>query len=244
MIVGIGGSLGSGKTLRLTALGLWVKQQVPTFTILSNYWTAFSDQIINPLDLMTQRRKLNNCILLLTEAHTFLDSRLSGTRANLYQSYFFLQTRKMRTHVFYDSQFLDAVDKRLRTICDYAIECHSEPKHSTTKTEFNYKWWTPDNYSPIPDHDETWYTKQIYPLFNYYNTYEVMSPFSTVEDIPFHDVKDVYVESPSKKSFVAYLRAKYPSVTHDLANGMYDWLKDGKDHRAKEMLERAFSYEF
>lgn len=91
MIIGVGGGLGSGKTQFIVILGKSDSDNEKR--ILSNFKTEFSE-MINPLDLMLSNTRLDNSTILLTETHTFFDSRLSGTLANRLQGYFFYKLER------------------------------------------------------------------------------------------------------------------------------------------------------
>lgn len=225
MIYAWGGLLGSGKTLIVTMQG-YDYAQAGGYDIYSNYDTTFTDEKINPLDLLDARRKLKNCVLLLDEAHTFLDSRISGRVANRLQGYFFSQTRKKKTHVVYDAQLLGAVDLRLRYISDLmGLASHR-------------KWWEYFKYEIYYGVDvRTVYVKvkDAEPFFKMYNTDDVITPFVGV-NIELEDVKRVFKGSPTKNAFISLIRVKYPVLTIEQSGAIYDFIKHERLNEVKQLL--------
>ena len=68
---------------------------------------------------------LKNVAIGIDEFHIFCDSRIAASKRNRLISYFALQTRKRNVSLYFTTQFLDQVDKRLRRLVDYRIMCEA-----------------------------------------------------------------------------------------------------------------------
>jgi hypothetical protein len=136
MIVAITGDIGSGKTLLMTAISyndFIIEKRV----IYSNYKLNYKHVWLNVNEItnlfsegMQFRDKTGNMLhkvsFLVDEMHIFLDSRGSGSSLkNKLITYWILQTRKRGIDLFYTTQFFGQVDKRLRNLVDYKIECQN-----------------------------------------------------------------------------------------------------------------------
>lgn len=253
MIIGVGGDLGSGKTIFIVILGLIYheyyqdpekikqekktyipfkgvinlpkKEPVTKYNVYSNFDTTYSKKV-NPLDFMKKKVDLSNCLILLTEAHTFFDSRISGSTANRLQGYFYLQTRKRNTHVIYDAQILSSVDLRLRYVSDYYVLAEQNKKG------FVYTLFKKEEPVKQICLSREYAKKHFY---NVYNSYEVITPFLS-SNIPFKEIEEYYGDSPNKKSFTVLIRSQYPTLTYDVAGSIFDFMKVEKFDRVKQLL--------
>src|SRR5690606_23431888 len=117
MIIGINGDIGSGKTILAVYFAFKLKKK--GYRIMSNVPITFPDGTKSePVDVRNLD-KLDHCVIILDEAHIFLDSRRSASKGNLTTSYFILQTRKRGIIFIYTAQLGSSVDKRLRNVQDY-----------------------------------------------------------------------------------------------------------------------------
>lgn len=116
MLVGFTGNMGSGKTLTMTILAYVIakKHHIPVF---SNYWTEFSTGVKS----WDEVYKIERGILLLDEAHVPFDSRAFADDHG--RTHFILQTRKKNLLVFFTTQHISQVDKRIRNVCDFIVAC-------------------------------------------------------------------------------------------------------------------------
>lgn len=125
MLIGILGSLGSGKTLLLTIF---------CFKKLLNNWRVYSNYKINdgninfiePIDLLEISKGKN--FVALDEVYAWLDSRVSASATNRILSYLMFQSRKKGMDIGYTAQLGSSVDLRLRELTDIIIECVKIPK--------------------------------------------------------------------------------------------------------------------
>lgn len=239
MIIGACGRLGSGKTLIVTMFGYDFYKN-SELKILANFDASFTDKRIDPLELMLANRNIRDSVLLLTEAHQLFDSRFSGSRGNRMQGYFYTQTRKLGCHVVYDSQVLGAVDLRLRYINDFEIVCQSYPPLQEKKDYFEYTFYYAGADEPI-NHTFV-YAHDVLPFFDMYDTLEVLNPNLTA-NIPIDAIQDLFSKAPTKKAFCTFFRSKYPALTNDIAQTVYDFLKIDDVASVHELLTMEFEYD-
>ena len=80
---------------------------------------------------------LLNCVLVIDEAHVYLDSRTSVSRKNRIISMFLVQTRKKNVHLYYTTQSYDQIDKRLRNNTDVIVTCETREIRKNIKITIN-----------------------------------------------------------------------------------------------------------
>ena len=119
MIIGINGDIGSGKTVLAVFFAYLLK--LKGYRVMSNVRIKFPDGTeAEPIDTKNLD-KLDHCVIILDEAHIYLDSRRSASKTNMTTSYFILQTRKRGIILIYTAQLGTSVDKRLRNVQDFNI---------------------------------------------------------------------------------------------------------------------------
>lgn len=125
MIVGFIGKMGSGKTLSMTKE--LHKYHLLGHTILANYGLSFDHNPVNfeqLYDIAEAQEPMSNIVLALDEIHILLDSRSGMSKASKVMTFWLNQTRKMNVKLFYTTQYLHQVDKRLRNGTDLFIFCN------------------------------------------------------------------------------------------------------------------------
>ncbi|MGB9622926.1 MAG: ATP-binding protein [Candidatus Bathyarchaeia archaeon] len=175
-LIGVVGSMGSGKTLLATALAVDMAHLYGRMVLANYYIDAERAQIryerVTPKTLGNYAKRFSDDItgkvLVLDEIYAFgLDSRMSASALNRVTSYLIFQTRKLDTDLIYTAQLFGAVDLRIRQLTDLLI--------SATKRAdgFSYAFWRRDTDTIrmyfLPESA----AKRIYPL---YNTREVIKP--------------------------------------------------------------------
>ena len=124
MILGYVGNIGSGKTLSMVKKAY--EQYKRGKTIYSNFVLNFPYIPLTLDKLLSMKEKnhdLTNAVVLLDEAHIYLDSRRSASKVNVILSYFVLQSRKKSCDIYFTTQFIGQVDKRLRDPSHAYILC-------------------------------------------------------------------------------------------------------------------------
>ena len=136
MITGFIGNMGSGKTLSIVRETLKYFEQ--GYKIYSNFELTIPYTQLNFDELFKMAEnqdKLNNVVILLDEVHILLDSRGSMKKANKVVSFWLNQTRKMGVKLFYTTQHIHQIDKRLRSGTDIFIFCEGW-KYLKNKKEY------------------------------------------------------------------------------------------------------------
>ena len=170
MIIGFIGRMGSGKTLSMTRYAY--KYFCAGYQIYSNIKFNFPYKEYTLQDLVDFANNdvpLYKSLIVLDEAHIFLDSRNAQRNKNKVVSYFLLQTRKKGCHLYYTTQRFHQIDKRLRDNSDVLIQCRTKKNHLGKQyTLNNINILLENSIKTINDV----YRSDEY--FKYYNTYEVV----------------------------------------------------------------------
>lgn len=119
----VDGDVGSGKTLLLTHLAIHSNPSIP---VHANYNIDIPNfNYLHPEDLNTLEidKDTPNRMVLLTEAYSWLESRLSGRPMNLYMGYILFQGRKIGIDMYLDDQIFETIDIRFRKMTNFEIHC-------------------------------------------------------------------------------------------------------------------------
>jgi hypothetical protein len=122
MICGFIGRMGSGKTLSMTRE--LYKYYKKGHRIITNYGVGFPHERINFEELYEAaetQEEMNNLVIALDEVHIVLDSRSGMSGVNKVITFWLNQTRKMGVKLFYTTQYLHQIDKRLRSGTDIFV---------------------------------------------------------------------------------------------------------------------------
>jgi len=164
LLCGVYGDLGSGKTLFLTYLALKNHKKIPVY---ANYRIDLPNcYLIEPSDLVSMQ--YDKALILLDEAYTWLESRVSGSKLNRYVSYVIFQSRKRGLDFVLSAQLSITLDIRFRELCDLFVLAN---RH---KQGFRYLLLTKSlrMKSFLLPYD---YAEKK--LFKIYDTYEIVKPF-------------------------------------------------------------------
>lgn len=124
MIIGFIGKMGSGKTISMTREAF--KYHLKGYSVISNFHLNFPHQEIEfekLYEMAEAQEQLENVVILLDEIHIILDSRSGMSKTSKVMSFWLNQTRKMRVKMFYTTQYLHQIDKRLRSGTDLFVFC-------------------------------------------------------------------------------------------------------------------------
>lgn len=138
MIIGFIGRMGSGKTLSMTRYAY--KYFCAGYKIYSNikFNFPYTEYTLKDLvDFANNDVPLYKSLIILDEAHIFLDSRNSQRGINKIVSYFLLQTRKKGCHLYYTTQRFHQIDKRLRDNSDVLIQCSTKKNRNGEQYTLN-----------------------------------------------------------------------------------------------------------
>lgn len=178
MIICYQGTVGGGKTLSMTAEA--IKYHRMGFKIYSNYalkgipYIAFNKTEFEKFQ--RDKNALKNAVVLIDEAHIYIDSRRS--QRNVVATYFFNQSRKRNLRVLMTSQQWTQLDIRLRRIINKVITCInttqkagliSSKKESITIAQVSeYPYSTPQRPPKVR------YLKHAERLYPFYDTDEII----------------------------------------------------------------------
>lgn len=119
LVISITGLKRNGKTLLLALLG-YIDYLLGR-KIYSNFPLSYPHEIIDIDKMIKLDVELQNATILITEMHMICDSRKHGRLQNLQMSYFVLQSGHRSVNLYYDTQFNNTVDKRIRQNTDVDI---------------------------------------------------------------------------------------------------------------------------
>ena len=122
MLIGICGSLGSGKTLYMTRCLYKEYFKNTEREIATNYkLKGIPHRYIYASELFDMKKSLSNMILGIDEMHIFLDCRASTKNKEM--THFILQTRHLGMNLYFTTQDISQVDIRLRRMLDILVYC-------------------------------------------------------------------------------------------------------------------------
>jgi hypothetical protein len=110
------GDIGSGKTLLATVIAMNDERPVlANYKIDSKKWVELEPQMLNEVKEAT--------LVIIDEAYSWLESRLSGKDINRYLSYCLFQSRKRGIDFVLTAQLLSTIDLRFKNMADVYILC-------------------------------------------------------------------------------------------------------------------------
>jgi len=125
MIIGIEGSIGSGKTIAMVRY-LYKDRYELKNRVLANFGLKFKHEpldVLKILEMNEQKKQFDNVSIGIDEITVFADCRRSQSKMNLLISYFILQTRKRNVQLYYTTQDIGMVDIRLFKHTDIIVIC-------------------------------------------------------------------------------------------------------------------------
>ena len=184
MIIMYKGRRGAGKTLTMVkdALNFYNKgwDIYSNFDIGIPYKKITNDTIIN----MNENPNIKNCVLLIDEIQTIIDSRRSMRKENLNFSYFVQQIRKRNIILLCTTQFTRTTDVRLREHTDVVVKPRIYQEYPVVEAKY-YDLTSEEDMGYI---DERIIIYNPQPLFNLYDTNEIKE---NVKDNEKEKVKNV-----------------------------------------------------
>lgn len=124
MIFGIAGGIGQGKTLAMVWYLLREHLQLNKTVYANFHLKGIPYKYLTFDDLMQMAEEgfdFRNAVIVIDEAHIWLDSRTAASKLNRLFTYFVLQTGKEDINLYYTTQDFGQVDIRLRQRTDFAI---------------------------------------------------------------------------------------------------------------------------
>lgn len=178
MLIGLEGGLGDGKTIMM------VRYLNKDFNNGHDIYANFelkNGLKYNPIDLKEllsykdKSLEFTNATLGIDEITVFVDCRTSSSKSNRIFSYFVLQSRKRSVNIYYTTQDLTMLEKRLLPHTHIIILCES----IFDKNGDMIKDWK--NYSVIDYRNRrrptiNSFDMNIKPYYDFYDTDEVIEP--------------------------------------------------------------------
>jgi len=183
MIIGIEGGLGSGKTLLMVRY--LFKDAEKDYNIYSNF--SLKGIKHKPLDVMEILKldkddtHLDDVSIGIDEITVFMDCRTSMSKANRILSYFILQTRKRNVTLYYTTQDITMVDKRLEKYTDIRIVADKIYKEDGEAIE-NLRKYTIFDLRDRRNFKMVKFVLDITKYYDYYNTNQVILPPTMFND--------------------------------------------------------------
>lgn len=117
-LVNLIGDVGSGKSLYVVrALSRTTERPLANFHINIPNFTLLTPEMLVTL---TEGSEVG-----IDEAYSWLESRTSARKINLFLSYILFQARKRHMTIYTTDQLLDTIDVRFRKMANWVIECES-----------------------------------------------------------------------------------------------------------------------
>lgn len=201
MLGGVFGGLGSGKTLFL----VYLAYKNPDIPVFANFRINLKNcELIEPKDLIGM--EYEKALILLDEAYTWLESRVSSSKLNRYVSYILFQSRKRGLDFIITAQLLSTIDIRFKDLCDiyfYAERVREGFRYTMLSKDLRMKTFI------LP------YKFAEKKLFGIYNTYEVVMPFD-IEELKTDIIAQTNKEEMNKivDEIVEEIKRQYKNVTH------------------------------
>lgn len=228
MLIGTYGNVGSGKTILVTEIASKVPKNVP---IKSNF-KLIGFPNYEPLEveeLLTLEPSKNGIVVLIDEAYTWLEARVSMSKLNRYVSYVGFQSRKRDLDIMITSQLRSAIDLRFKDMENLSIYCYDRPKPKTSKADFRYRV-----FRGFRSKKFIFPFKKAEKLFGRYDTKQVILPPDIAElqaemeianPKKLNDTVDKLVSMIQKKKDFSKIE-KTSDITHDLVKDFL--LRTGK----------------
>lgn len=197
------GNKGSGKTLLLSIFAFYSKRKV-----LSNFKLKLNNyKELTIIDILNIPNKAD---IFIDEAHSWLESRLSGSALNIVSSDINFHSRKLHLDIYLSTIMFSTIDKRFRFQSDFIIYCY--PRFNLKKDDFIFQF----------EHSET---KSIFiwqlPYKNAKNFFSIYDTFEIIESQQKNKLEFKLIEQNPKqllkkiKEISKIIKPKLNIITHD-----------------------------
>lgn len=163
------GPKGSGKTLFGTLMALDSKR-----TVYANYRIEIENH--KPLEVIDFLDLPNNVDVIIDEAYTWIEARISGFFLNRFLSYILWQSRKRTIDIYLTAQRFRSIDLRFREEVDVIVKCKPRTNLDSDDFEFEILWVVENKKTKLKMSYED--AKEIFPL---YDTFEIVEPYGLEE---------------------------------------------------------------
>ena len=160
------GDVGSGKTIFTVELAKQLHKFIPIFSNITIKYPNCS--LINPEDLINMQYK--KAMIVLDEGYTWLESRTSSSKLNIYCDYVIFQSRKRGLDIILTAQLLSTIDVRFRNLYNVMVICQNREDGFyytlVKKSLFGLKFCS----MTLP-------LKIAETLYDKYDSYDIVKPF-------------------------------------------------------------------
>jgi hypothetical protein len=221
------GLQGSGKSWGVTVFAedFYIKESRKVF---ANFRIEFGE-LIDTKKLMDF--EYNDCVLILDEAYGVADSHKTS-KANDTISYVILQSRKRKVEVFFATQNEGDLYRRIRESAHRKVLCQNI---GTDKKPY-LRYYITDQYNNFVDALE-FDTETVRSAYHLFDTEEVIMPMYLNTGCTFENVKEVFNDSKTKRTFTTLLCNENVYMTGDIASSIYDLMSDERYDRVKKLLK-------
>jgi len=178
MLIGIEGGLGTGKTIML--LRYLLKDYNNKHDVYANFGIKhIKYNNLNLQELLKyEKEQLNlfNATIGIDEITVMVDCRTSMSRRNRIFSYFILQSRKRNVNVYYTSQDLSMLDKRLVAHTHIVVICEMS-YNRLNEVIPNYRYYTIVDMRNRNKTSIHRFHLNISKYYSFYDTDEIIQPF-------------------------------------------------------------------
>jgi len=175
MIVLYKGRRGAGKTLTMVkdAINFYKRG----WTIYSNFDISIPYKKLTNDDILglPENDNISDCVILLDEIQTIIDSRRSMKGDNLNFSYFIQQIRKKRIVLLATTQFTGTTDKRFREHVDVIVKPRIDFRYPIVKAEY-FDMTSEEDFGFIKSRAVIYNPEQV---FGFYDTNEIKKSNNT-----------------------------------------------------------------
>jgi hypothetical protein len=214
-------------------------QRIKGYKVFANFWIEIGEPISIKRLL---NYEYNKCVLLLDEAYGVGDSHTNNP-VNTYLSEVIHQSRKRECEVFFGTQLLGDLYKRIRESAHRRIECIN----TGTEKEPELNYFIRNNYDQMIKHPFEHNPKIGNPLYfdtetvrsayHLFNSDEKIMPMHMNPELTFEKVLEIKEDSPNAKTFITLMKAENPFMDKETYGACYALLKEGKDKRVKGLLK-------
>jgi len=121
----IDGDMGGGKTSFMSLMACYLSSVFPNLTVWSNYGLKGSRPFTSYKDFL-EMASLDSSLVLLDEAYLTFDSRLFGSKGQIYFTELLYYLRKIRATIMFTAVDWETLDTRIRRVVDVYIFARKE----------------------------------------------------------------------------------------------------------------------
>ena len=174
----------------------------------------------------------NKAILLIDEAYGIADSH-SNNPVNNYVSEVVHQSRKKEVEVFFGTQLLTDLYKRVRESAHRRVECIN----TGTNKEPILNYFIRDNHDNLIGKPKRFKTEVVKSAYHLFNSDEKIMPMHMNPELSKEKVLEIKNDCSNAKTFITLMKAENPFMDKETYGACYTLLKDGKESRVWELLK-------